>query len=218
MSNLTGVYRGSGERVNVDDKIGRKWGIEFLKQVFDIDAISNPTPFLIDLLHTNIRGGSDTEEGKWSFLYRDQPSINFNQYKHSEPTANFQIRKEHFIVERHEWVNDRGNLKTSYDPNYEYNKLLRFNLTGDECFVVDYTLHSKTLYGAWAPNTVNRIDEYTGKKMVEYWMSWPLNIVPFYIKKEGIWVRDTTLEDPEVYTKYLEKYRKDREKYLNNNK
>ena len=218
MSELVGTYRNTTTKVNPNDKIGRIWGIEFLKQVFNIEAKSNPTKFKIDLIHTNIKGGSDPEEGKHRGLYRNQSFINFNQFTHPEPTANFQLRKEHFLLERHEWVTDRGNLKTSYDPNYMYNKLLRFNDSGEECFVVDHRLHKLIMYGAWIPNTVYRTDEFTGNKTIEYWMSWPLNIVPFYIMENGIWRQDMTLQDPAAYNELLKEYQKARKEYLKINK
>lgn len=214
---LTGNYRDTGDGVNFNDKIGRKWGIEFLKQVFDIDAKGNIIEKKIDLLHTNIEGGTDVEEGKWSGFYRDQSSEIFNQYTHPIPTANFQGRKEKYIIEELDYLNDYGNLITSKEPFYQFNKITRFNSDGSEVFVVDHTLHSKIMYGEWATSSVYRVNEY-GKKIKEHWISWPLNMVSFYIKKDGIWIKDNTLENPEVYNALVEKYQKERNKFLSENK
>ena len=213
MSNLKGNYRNSGDEVNYNDKPERKDAINILKIIKNWDLEENPTEKRIDLLHKGKKSGVDVEQGHWLGKYRDQKPYNFNQFTLQYPTGNFQTRKEKYLKEYHEEVNDWGNLKTYHTPDFRDNSLIRFNEDRNEFFFVDHEIYQKKLkeVGYWKPHTVRRKDP-------EYWMCWELNVLVFWIKENGIWIIDRTLEDPKVYKDYLDNYRIEREKYLNANK
>jgi hypothetical protein len=213
MSNLEGIYRNSGIEVNYNDKDERKDAIRILKIIKNWDLHENPAEKKIDLLHDGKSSGVDVEQGHWIGKYRDQNSYNFNQFTLPYPTGNFQTRKEKYLKEHHEEVNDWGNLKTYYTPDYKDNSLIRFNEYRDEFFFVNYEIYLKKLkeVGYWRPHTVHR-------KEKEYWMCWELKDLEFWTLVNGVWVRDRTLEDPKVYKEYLDNYRIEREKYLKANK
>lgn len=214
---LAGTYRGTNEKVNTDDIIGRMAGIEALKQIHNWDLISNPKKYKIDLLHKNKKGGVDVEEGKWLGRYHEQDFFNFNQYTLDEPTGNFPIRKEKYFNEYYDSITDNGNLKTHHHPDYKDNALMRFNGEINEFFFADYKTYVDTppLKGAWIPKTVYKVDRY-GNKVMEYWLAWRLCDLDFYVLENGIWRRDDRFKDPLYYEEFVKKYRIEREKYLKN--
>lgn len=209
---LEGCYRGSDTKVNTNDLIGRKNAIDALKEVFGWDLKTNLVKYKIDLLHKNRRGGCDVEEGKWRGRYKDQNPMNFNQFTMDWPTGNFQLRKDKYFNLDSEWLTDYGNLKTEHTPDYMYNSIIRFNVDFTEFFFVDYESYKKRLekIGMWSPFTVHKVDRF-GNRVLEPWMCWELNTIPFYTKENGIWIEDTTTwSDPKVYDEYLKEYRKNK--------
>ena len=158
------------------------------------------------------------EEGKWKGLYRDQSPVNFNKFKYPLilPTANFPWRKEQYFNEKFTWETHDGIIVNSDNPDYIYNTLVRYNIDFTEFFLVDYEIYKKILKerGFWATHTVGKTDK-NGKRLEELWMCWELKNVKFYVKKNGIWAQDKTLEDPKIYEALVEKYRKAYER--NNN-
>jgi outer membrane receptor protein involved in Fe transport len=209
MSGLDGNYRGSGDKVNFNDINGRRNARKDLKEVFGWDLEENPTPKRIDLLHKNRKGGVDVEEGKWKGLYRDQSPVNFNKFTYplQLPTANFPIRKEQYFNEQFKWETHNEQLIDSYNPDFIYNSLIRYNIDFTEFFFVDYEIYQKILKerGFWATSTVGKRGK-NGEKLPELWMCWELKDVIFYKKENGIWAKDRTLEDSDVYDKLVEKY------------
>jgi len=213
MSNLEGNYRNSGIEVNYNDKPERQDAIKILKIIKNWDLEENPIEKRIDLLHKDKKCGVDVEQGHWIGKYRDQNPYNFNQFTLPYPTGNFQVRKEKYLKEYYEEITDWGNLKTYYTPDFKDNSLIRFNEYRNEFFFVDYEIYLKKLkeVGYWMPHTVRR-------KEKEHWMCWELNVLEFWIIENGIWVRDTTFDDPKVYGDFLEKYRKAQIDYQLKNK
>jgi len=206
---LDGYYRGTDTKVNTNDLIGRKNAIKTLKEVFGWELKSNPTKYKIDLLFEDRKGGVDVEEGKWAGRYKDQNPENFNQFTMNWPTAQFQLRKQKYLQPYTEWVSSYGNLKTEHTPHYKNNAIIRFNVDFTEFFIVDYEAYQRRLeqIGLWSPYTVFKLDRF-GNRVLEEWMCWELNTIPFYVKENGIWIEDTTTwSDPKSYNDYLEKYR-----------
>lgn len=211
MTTLFGYYRGTNTQVNYNDIEGRKNGISFLKEVFDWDMESNTDQYGIDLLRIGGRGGVDVEEGKWSGLYRNQYPETFNKFTLDFPTANFPGRKEKYFNEYFNMVSKYGKPYVHRSPDYMYNSILRFNSDFTECFFVDYSSYSdskKLFKGVWKANTIT-----TGAP--EEWMCWRLNDIPFFIKKDGRWVEDKTLQDTKTYEELIQKYTKAKQNFLN---
>lgn len=205
MAGLIGELR-DGTKVSYDDKQSRDFAIDDLKQIFRWNLKYNPIPKRIDLVHKNgRRGGVDVEHGHWKGLYRNQSPDNFNQFTEDIPTANFPYRKEHYFNEKFTWTNHYDDVVNSEDPDYKYNILMRYNSSYNEFFLVYYSVYKKILpdRGFWQPGTAT-----TGKP--ELWMCWRLCDVIFYIKENGIWRRDRTLEDPKTYQEYIEEYKKNK--------
>jgi len=220
MSGLSGTHGKTGQEVNYKDKIGREHAIKDLKEIKGWNLIENPTPKRIDLLRTDengniIPGGVDVEEGSWKENYWDQSPINFNKFQHPAdiPTGNFQIRKEQYFNMIFRWLHNDGYYVDSKNPDYLHNALIRYNVDMTQFFLVEYEHYKMALEvrGWWATFTVGKRAP-NGERLAEHWISWALNILPFYTKINGIWVRDRTLEDPKIYDALVEKYRKAHEK------
>jgi len=212
---LVGNYRNSGVAVNLNDDLDRQHAKRDYYDAFKIRLRSNPTEGKIDLRYMDKKGGVDVEHGHWLGLYKDQDPQNFNQFTLAVPTCQFQERKIKYFLERHEWINDYGNPKESYDPHYKNNEIIRYNEDYSEFFIVDYEIFLKRLpeLGKWSPNTVWKEDQY-GNRVVEEWMCWELKDVRFYRRKNGIiTLDDKTWADPKNYAKFVEEYRKLKEEY-----
>jgi hypothetical protein len=214
MSGLSGKHLKTGQEVNYKDKVGREHAKKDLKEIKGWDLIDNPTPKRIDLLRIdaegNIIGGVDAEEGSWKENYWDQNPINFNKFQHPAniPTGNFQIRKEQYLNMFFRWLHNDGYYVDSVNPNYLYNALIRYNIDMTQFFLVEYEDYKMALEirGWWATFTVGKRG-LNGERLPEQWISWALNVLKFYTKINGIWVRDRTLEDPKIYEALVERYR-----------
>lgn len=230
---LDGCYNGTKIKVNPNDIIDRKNAIKALEEVFGWDLESNPEEYKIDLKFKNRKGGVDVEKKPGKGYYRDQNPHNFNKFTLPVPTGNLSWRKEHFFNRYYTWISSKGQRLYGEEPDFEFNSVIRFtNNDYDEFFFVDYETYKK-IYdtglkneltgglskgrGYWATDTIWSTDKY-GNKVPEYWMCWELNVVPFYRKTNGIWLNDTSFDDPKVYGDFLEKYRKAQIDYQLKNK
>lgn len=219
MSGLGGIHGKTGQEVNFKDKVGREHAIKDLKEIKGWDLKENPTPKRIDLLRIdaegNVIGGVDVEEGSWKGYYWDWSPINFNKFQHPAniPTGNFQIRKEQYFNLFFRWSHNDGYWVNSENPNFLNNALIRYNIDMTQFFLVEYENYKDALEvrGWWATFTVGKKGP-NGVNLPEQWISWALNLLPFYTKINGIWVRDRTLEDPKIYEALVERYRKAHEK------
>jgi hypothetical protein len=226
---LQGNERGTKKPISTDDLNDRKQAINALKEVFGWELEINYEEYKIDLLFKDDKpGGVDVEKGGWRGLYRDEYPVNYNKYTLPIPTANLPWRKEHFFNYYFEWVSNKGYHMKDTQKHFKNNSVIRFNSTYDEFFFVDYEIYQKIYKtglinpvnfglnandrGKWMTDGIFGTDKY-GNKVVEYWMTWELKDVIFYIKENGVWVRDRTLEDPEAYKELLDKYTRTKDQY-----
>lgn len=217
MGNLEGTYRGTNQKVTTDDSSDREKSIKVLYEAFGWRLISNPVEGGIDMLFEDGEGGMDLEAGKYSGAYKNQDPKTFNQFTLPFPTGNFSERKEKYLNEDYKWLTDYGNVIYYHFPDFKSNKLFRPNKEFNEFFIVDYDLYKENLKirGHFQPSTVYKVDPVTGKPVREFWMCWELRYLPFYIKENGVWRRDTTFDDPKVYKDFVDNYRIEYEKFLN---
>lgn len=217
MGNLIGSYRGTNQNVTTDDNDDRKMSIIMLYDALGWDMYSNPKEGAIDLLYKDGRpGGSDLESGKYHGLYINQDPQTFNQFTLPFPTGNVSERKEKYLNENYKWYTDYGNVIYYHFPDFEYNSIFRPNAEFNEFFIVDYELYKQNLKirGHFKPSTVYKVDPITGKPIREFWMCWEIKYLPFYVKENGVWRRDTTFDDPKVYKDFVDNYTIEREKYF----
>jgi len=228
MSGLIGTVTGTNEKVNTEDQPDRDQAKIDLKLIKGWDLISNTEKYKIDLLHNDgIRGGCDVEKSNSKFLIRNLTPISYNQFTLPVPTVNFQWRKEHFLRnDFFQWISMKGvrmQAMPGDEPDFEFNSLLRYTKNGyNEAFFVDHEMYKNKRYktglpntsswgntkdmGYWSPGKTYNTDDF-GNKIPEYWMCWELKDVEIWVKENGIWNMDTTLNDPKVYKDFVENYR-----------
>lgn len=161
-------------RRNYNDTHVREFGIEFVKEKFNIDFISHPNVYKIDLISPEDETfGAEMEGGGWDGNFWDNEKY-YSISGVGEPTINIPIRKAKYWYDK---------INENFVPNKNKHLFIRTNKDFTQAIVIKPTTiknRNKIIWTKFMPNN---------SKEVEEWMSFRKKDVDTYNLVKGRWTK-----------------------------